>query len=99
MPHFKNTQNQVFWLDSVDDLTVWLSSDCIEINDAEAIALNAAAQQARFDALPYDKKRLAEYPPMADYLDAIVKDDQTQLQVYIDACLAVKKKYPKPERA
>jgi hypothetical protein len=41
-------------------------------------------------------KRAAEYPPMADYLDGIVKGDQAQVQAYIDACLAIKAKYPKP---
>lgn len=40
--------------------------------------------------------RAAEYPPAADYLDGIVKGDQAQVQAYIDACLAVKAKYPKP---
>lgn len=35
------------------------------------------------------------YPPMADYNDAVVKNDQAAIQAYIDACLAVKAKYPK----
>jgi hypothetical protein len=47
--------------------------------------------------LTYDQKRAMEYPPMADYLDGIVKGDTEQVQTYIDACLAVKVKYPKPE--
>ena len=45
----------------------------------------------------YRIQRAAEYPPMADYLDGVVKNDQAQVQTYIDACLAVKAKYPKPE--
>lgn len=49
------------------------------------------------DPMAYQLKRAAEYPPMADYLDGIVKGDQAQVQAYIDACLAVKAKYPKPE--
>lgn len=49
------------------------------------------------DPLEYQAKRAAEYPPMADYLDGIVKGDQAQVQAYIDACLAIKAKYPKPE--
>jgi hypothetical protein len=44
----------------------------------------------------YQRDRAKEYPPMADYLDGIVKGDQAQVQAYIDACLAVKTKYPKP---
>ena len=39
--------------------------------------------------------RAEAYPPMADYLDAKVKDDAQQEQDYLDACLAVKAKYPK----
>ena len=35
------------------------------------------------------------YPPMSDYLDAKIKDDAVAEQAYIDACLAVKTKYPK----
>lgn len=37
------------------------------------------------------------YPPMANYLDAIVKNDNEALQVYLDACVAVKEKYTKLE--
>jgi hypothetical protein len=46
--------------------------------------------------IAYKANRASEYPPMADYLDGIVKGDQAQVQAYIDACLAVKTKYPKP---
>jgi len=42
------------------------------------------------------RNRAAEYPPVTDYLDGIVKGDAEQVQAYIDACLAVKLKYPKP---
>jgi hypothetical protein len=45
----------------------------------------------------YREKRAEEYPPMADYLDGIVKNDQAQIAKYIADCLAVKAKYPKPE--
>lgn len=48
-------------------------------------------------ATEYQRKRAAEYPPITDYLDAVVKNDTEQMQAYIDACLAVKAKYPKPE--
>lgn len=39
--------------------------------------------------------RAESYPPMADYLDAKVKGDVEQEQVYLDSCMAVKAKYPK----
>jgi hypothetical protein len=60
--------------------------------EAEIIRL-----QQEWDNKEYQRLRAAEYPPMADYLDGIVKNDQEQIQTYIDACLAVKAKYPKPE--
>jgi hypothetical protein len=41
--------------------------------------------------------RALEYPPFTDYLDGVVKGNQLQIQQYIDACLAVKAKYPKPQ--
>jgi hypothetical protein len=44
----------------------------------------------------YADLRRDAYPPMTDYLDALVKGDQAQMQRYIDECLAVKAKYPKP---
>ena len=46
--------------------------------------------------LEYAELRAAEYPPMTDYLDGIVKNDQEQVAKYIADCLAVKAKYPKP---
>ena len=45
--------------------------------------------------LTYAQKRQPEYPSVTDYLDGIVKGDATQVQAYIDACNAVKAKYPK----
>jgi hypothetical protein len=43
----------------------------------------------------YQQLRSAAYPPITDYLDAIVKGDKAQVKAYIDACLAVKVEYPK----
>jgi hypothetical protein len=56
-----------------------------------------AAREAELAATEYQRQRAAEYPPIADYLDGVVKGDTAQVQAYIDACLAVKAKYPKPE--
>jgi hypothetical protein len=52
--------------------------------------------QAAYDALEYQRLRAPEYPPITDYLDGVVKDDQEQIDAYIAACQAVKEKYPKP---
>jgi len=55
-----------------------------------------SVKEATATTIAYKTKRANEYPSMADYLDGIVKGDAAQVQTYIDACLAVKAKYPKP---
>lgn len=47
-------------------------------------------------AASYADLRSADYPPITDYLDGVVKGDQAQIDAYIAACRAVKAKYPKP---
>jgi hypothetical protein len=63
----------------------------------EEINTKVAELKAEYDAQAYSRSRAAEYPPVADYLDGIVKGDQAQIDAYIAACQAVKSKYPKPE--
>ena len=74
----------------------WHSPSIAPVTD-EQIAQELSLLQAEYDAKEYQRKRAAEYPPITDYLDGIVKGDTEQVQDYIDACLAVKAKYPKPE--
>lgn len=47
-------------------------------------------------AFDYRYYRRMAYPPVTDYLDALVKDDIEGIQDYINKCLDVKAKYPKP---
>jgi hypothetical protein len=43
----------------------------------------------------YQRDRRNEYPPIEEYLDGVVKGDQSQIDEYINKCLAVKAKYQK----
>jgi hypothetical protein len=63
--------------------------------DGNEVAYDKDAVQAYVDAHAYIAKRAAEYPPITDYLDGLVKGDQAQMDKYIADCLAVKAKYPK----
>ena len=65
--------------------------------DGFQVEINESLVNAWVDPNEYKYKRQIEYPPITDYLDGIVKGDTEQVQAYIDACLAVKAKYPKPE--
>jgi acid stress-induced BolA-like protein IbaG/YrbA len=65
--------------------------------DGNEVAYDKPAVQALVDSQAYIAKRQAEYPPITDYIDGVVKSDQAQIDAYIAACLAVKAKYPKSE--
>jgi hypothetical protein len=45
---------------------------------------------------PYDAMRRNEYPRIEEYIDGVVKGDQAQIDAYIQKCLDIKAKYPKP---
>ena len=77
--------------------------NCIVANDTEAdlnelVQWNIDNLSAPFvePQLSYADKRKSEYPPIENYIDGVVKGNQTQIDEYIAACLAVKAKYPKP---
>ena len=61
----------------------------------EEVNAEIAKLKATYNAKEYQRNRAKEYPSITDYLDGIVKGDNAQVQAYIDACLAVKAKYPK----
>jgi len=63
----------------------------------EEVEAEVARLQQEWENTEYQRLRAKEYPDVKEYLDGLVKDDTEQMQAYIDACLAVKAKYPKPE--
>ncbi len=81
--------------DSYDGLE-WLDEIQSKPTEAEVLA-EVSRLEAEHAATEYQRLRAAEYPPMSDYLDGIVKGDQAQVDKYIADCQAVKAKYPKPE--
>lgn len=63
----------------------------------EEVEAEITRLQQEWQDTEYQRLRAKEYPDFRDYLDGIVKSDEDQVQAYIDACLAVKTKYPKPK--
>lgn len=92
MPHFKNTNNELFWLDEGEDAAKWLP-ECTPIADEEADAIRAAALAATQAALTYAEKRAAAYPSIADQLDLLYHGGFDEWKAVITA---VKLEYPKP---
>jgi len=87
--NYKAPDNSLHFLDD-DSFVHLLPAGSVQITDAEAEAMRPQPPE-----LTYAEKRAAEYPPMTDYLDGVVKGDQAQIDAYIAACLAIKAKYPK----
>ena len=59
------------------DIIIWHDTEQDQPSDSD-IAAKEAELQAEYDSQEYARNRKAEYPPMADYLDAIVKDSMSQ---------------------
>lgn len=78
----------------VESLPPSASQQWIRINGT--IISNPAADLEIENGM-YANARKAEYPPIEDYIDGIVKGSQEQIDEYIAKCLAVKEKYQKPE--
>lgn len=89
-----------FTLQIIDGREVWVN------NNAEALMAEAAEAAKDYVPLPaeaiaemektaYINKRQNEYPPITDFVDAWVKQDDIALEEYRLSCLAVKAKYPK----
>jgi hypothetical protein len=77
-----------------EDVIEWLDEVQTQPTDAE-INAEIVRLKADYKAKQYQRDRAKEYPSFIEYLDGVVKGDQAQIQVYIDACQAVKNKYPK----
>ena len=63
--------------------------------DGNKIEIDLALVNAWQDPDAYKYQRVAEYPPITDYIDGVVKGDQAQIDKYIADCLAVKARHPK----
>ena len=95
MKYYRSPNSEIYAYEADGSQDHIIPEDYIAITDAEADQLRTANAQSRFAALDYADKRRAEYPPVTDYLDGVVKGDQAQIDAYIAACQAVKAKYPK----
>ena len=82
---------------ALNSSVVTIRGDVAYDANGNVVSYNEATVQTYIDNHAYIAKRQAEYPPITDYLDGVVKGNQTQIDAYIAACQAVKTKYPKPE--
>jgi hypothetical protein len=93
---FDEQGNEYFLVEETEELAL-----------AKYNAIKESEAKREYEKLnpPYNVLRAKEYPPMADYLDAKVKQASTEEAIrqqgieqekkYLADCLAVKAKYPK----
>jgi len=93
MKHYKDSNNKLFGFEEGQEVPAGL----VEITKQELEELGKVIAQAEFDSLDYYRQRIYSYPEIGEFLDAWVKGDESALEEYRAACLAVKAKYPKPE--
>jgi hypothetical protein len=86
--HYKSPENSLHFIEP--EFAHLLPEGFIQITDAEAEALKPVTAPPTYREL-----RAAEYPPIAEILDGLVKCDEAQIQAYRDTCIAIKLKYPK----
>lgn len=67
------------------------------INDDGEPRRREMTAEELLNSITYKEWRAMEYPPIEDYVDGVVKGDQAQIDAYLEACQAVKAKYPKTE--
>jgi hypothetical protein len=87
MTHYKAPDNSIHFLDSAD-YEYLLPAGSVQITDEEAEALRPVYTPT------YAEKRVAEYPPIGDQLDALWKGGDAAAEMLVKV-QAVKSKYPK----
>lgn len=90
MKHYKDSQGNVFGFHETQEVPHGLT----EISMTEVQQLVLAKTQKEQEKLPYTEKRLAEYPPIGDQLDALWKGG-VEAETMKAKIQAIKAKYPK----
>jgi hypothetical protein len=104
----KNTIKPLTYIDTISVLDLKYNIKAVQEDDivkdleGNTITLPEDIEEKRqelvqeYNAALYQKLRKLEYPSIEEYIDGVVKGDQDQIDAYIQKCLAVKTKYPKP---
>jgi hypothetical protein len=93
--HYKAPDNSLHAIDSVEHEHL-LPAGSVQITNEEAATIRAATQAAVQAARTYAEKRVGEYPPIGDQLDALWKGGAAAEEMLVKV-QAVKNKYPKPQ--
>lgn len=79
---------------ALNSSVVTIRGDVAYDKEGNEVAYDKSAVQAYIDANAYKEKRMAEYPPIGDQLDALWKGGDAAAEM-LAKVKAVKTKYPK----
>lgn len=89
-------------LEETEEVVVGQDEDGNDVFEARLInvyePIDVSEQMAEWKLDNYELLREPLYPSQAEYLDALVKDDEVAIQQYKEKCLAIKEKYPKAKQ-
>lgn len=91
MPHYKDKNNGLHWLDSTD-FEHLLPKGSVEISEAETETIRTIQTEAALNSRTYTEKRADEYPSVEDQLDLIYHQGVDAWKKVIQT---IKTKYPK----
>ena len=95
MKHYKDPiTDELYAYEADGSQDAFIKEGLVAITDNEVAAIHAAKVQAFEDSLTYADKRVREYPPIGDQLDALWKGGDAAAEM-LAAVQAVKAKYPK----
>ena len=105
MKLYKDSKNKIHGFEGDGSQDNLITDDMVKVTANQVKAINKKRQQKHFDDLPYDKRRSAEYPSIADQLDVVMKWLATENEVTITPelrsmamkCMSVKSRHPKPK--
>ena len=86
-------------LEATEEIVVGQGEDGNDIVETRLVnvyeSVDVSEQMKQWKIVNYQLLREPLYPNQSEYLDAVVKGDDTAIQQYKDKCLTVKLKYPK----
>ena len=91
MPHYKDLNNKLHWIDSAEHFSL-LPIGCVPITEQEMVALQTQEKTLVETSLTYAEKRAMAYPSIQQQFDLLYHGGIAEWKTAIQT---IKDKYPK----
>ena len=97
MKYYKDpVTNELYAYEADGSQDAFIKQELIAVTEVEANTIRQENAASVFNTLTYAEKRLLEYPPITEQLDALWKGGNAAAEM-LATVMAVKAKYPKPD--